>query len=81
MVQVRLFSAVVNSRSMEPLENSMNTFLKHHANDAIEAIQVSGVESARLIETEFIGVTMISYIPRNPVTKKAAGRKSKKSRK
>ena len=64
MVQVRLFSAMVTSTSMQSLEDSMNTFLKQHGNDAIETIQVAAVQSSRLLESEFIGVGLISYVPR-----------------
>lgn len=78
MVQVRLFSAVVKTNSMEVLESSMNTFLKQHGNDAIEAIQVGCAESPRLPENEFIGIGMIAFIPRVGTKKKSPRRPAKK---
>ena len=77
MVQVRLFSALSSSTSMQSLEDSMNTFLKQHGNDAIEEIQVAAVQSSRLIETEFIGIGVISYVPRVGTKRKSPGKSRK----
>jgi len=51
---------------MQQLEDSMNTFLKQHGNDAIESIEIACTQSSKLRETEFIGVGMITYIPSPP---------------